>query len=808
MPNHRIAVYVWSDSSGNFIALPVDADVFFPGEEYDSVLAPNLNGALKQVQQGFHLHLEALHRRGEEINWPEPIEYEIRSLNVEVRPRYEKDERTFPLDELISFRLPILIGTETPDDDSEDIDSGNEKKRNPATLRCCLPTVLQWFSCFESEDYKKLAAEAFRDSFYKLTPEDILGKVPVTQGQIHYVSIKDKARTKRKVSRRFEHLESVARPLTANLKRGEATAYCRDESVRNLVSLLRGTRRNIALIAPEGTGRSTVLAAAVKQIERLHKDEMRNQSRASRFDEDEFLPVKHRFWLAAAPNLISGAKYLGQWQERLTEVINDLARFNGVLCIDQLAELARLGGESEESVAAFFVPFLESGVLRMVGRITPSELDALQHRCGDFIDKFQLFPMEPLDASRTVTALRQLGESLSREKRRAARETNIEDDVPERLVRLYRRFYPYRPLPGDPSTLLRRLFARALQRKWSQIGSEELLAIFLEETGLPESLIREEKTLSYEEVERFFSSRIIGQADACRRVAQAVTNFKAAMNDPKRPIRSMLFCGPTGVGKTQMAKVLAQFLFENAPGSRSKGFFRVDMSEYMHPWSATRFIEQEDGRPSALIRHVRQRPFSLVLLDEIEKATPEVFDLLLGLLDEGRLTDRIGRTTSFQSTIVIMTSNLGGVSSSIGFDPGKHGETQSGTGSSSHSAHFLKAVREHFRPEFFNRIDDVVSFLPLTRDVSREIVHGELRALRHREGLAERRLRFVPEETLLERLLETGFDPKYGARPLQRQIESFVLPMIAQALLESENPFPETEFFRLEREEESSEGGF
>ena len=288
--------------------------------------------------------------------------------------------------------------------------------------------------------------------------------------------------------------------------------------------------------------------------------------------------------------------------------------------------------------------------------------------------------------------------------------------------------------------------------------------------GLPEAMLRDDRPLAAAEVEQWFRQRIIGQDEACRIAAEIIATFKAGLNDPRRPLGTLLFCGPTGVGKTELAKAMSHYLFGH--GRRADRLIRLDMSEYAAPWAAERLVAKDDGTPSDFLQKVRQQPFVVVLLDEIEKAAAPVFDMLLGLLDEGRLTDRNGRTTIFRSAIVIMTSNLGAARrSSIGFDP------------AAPQGH-AKAVQDFFRPEFFNRLDAVVSFGPLDADVCRSIVRKELREISGREGLVRAGLRLSASDALVERLVAGGFDPRYGARPLQRTLESSVVTPLAKFLLE------------------------
>jgi ATP-dependent Clp protease ATP-binding subunit ClpC len=288
--------------------------------------------------------------------------------------------------------------------------------------------------------------------------------------------------------------------------------------------------------------------------------------------------------------------------------------------------------------------------------------------------------------------------------------------VPDALVRLFRRFVPYQPLPGSATGLLRRLCDRTVQRRRRQIDVAGVVDQFTRETGLPELFLDDNLPLKLDDVCRELQEEVIGQDEACLTVARIISTFKAGLNDPRRPLGTLLFFGPTGVGKTQLAKTTGDYLFGH--GEASGRLVRLDMSEYSAPWAAERLILKPDGTPSDFISRVRNQPFVVVLLDEIEKASFEVFDMLLGLLDEGRLTDRYGRTTWFRTAVVIMTSNLGSSrGQSIGF-------------SDASGDAYQREVREFFRPEFFNRLDGLVTFRPLSRDVCLSITRKELNGLR------------------------------------------------------------------------------
>jgi ATP-dependent Clp protease ATP-binding subunit ClpC len=319
---------------------------------------------------------------------------------------------------------------------------------------------------------------------------------------------------------------------------------------------------------------------------------------------------------------------------------------------------------------------------------------------------------------------------------------------------------PYNALPGRATRFLTGLFDKGKKREKSELTLADVFEAFIEQTGLPEQMLRDDLPLEFDEIEKEFTKSIIGQTAACRMAAEVIATFKAGMNDPRRPLATLLFCGPTGVGKTELAKTMSTYLFGH--GKKSDRLIRLDMSEFASPWNVERLVSKDDGTPSEFLQKVRQQPFVVVLLDEIEKASAEVFDMLLGVLDEGRLTDRFGRTTIFRSAIVIMTSNLGGAKGkSIGFEAGAEGL-------------YEKAVQDFFRPEFFNRIDAVVSFRPLNEEVA---------DLSRRDGLAQVGLRLVAGDAMIEHLLRTGFDWRYGARPLQRVLETHVVTPLSRYLL-------------------------
>jgi ATP-dependent Clp protease ATP-binding subunit ClpB len=289
-------------------------------------------------------------------------------------------------------------------------------------------------------------------------------------------------------------------------------------------------------------------------------------------------------------------------------------------------------------------------------------------------------------------------------------------------------------------------------------------------TGIPVSKLMEGETEKLVHLEEHLHERVVGQEPAVSTVANAVRRSRAGLSDPNRPVGSFLFLGPTGVGKTELARALAGFMFDD-----ERAMVRIDMSEYMEKHSVSRLIGAPPGyigydEGGQLTEAVRRRPYTVVLLDEIEKANPDVFNVLLQLLDDGRLTDGQGRTVDFTNAVLIMTSNLG----SEFIDPDLPAETV--------RDRVMQAVRGHFRPEFLNRIDDIVVFDRLSREDLREIVEIQLETLKTRLG--ERRIDIAFEEDALDVLAERGYDPVYGARPLKRLIQTDVADRLARGLLD------------------------
>jgi ATP-dependent Clp protease ATP-binding subunit ClpB len=314
-----------------------------------------------------------------------------------------------------------------------------------------------------------------------------------------------------------------------------------------------------------------------------------------------------------------------------------------------------------------------------------------------------------------------------------------------------------------------------------EVDAEEIAAIVARWTGIPVSRLLEGETQKLLRMEQGLHERVVGQDDAVRVVSNAVRRARAGLQDPNRPIGSFIFLGPTGVGKTELARALAEFLFDD-----EHAMIRIDMSEYQEKHTVSRLIGAPPGyvgyeEGGQLTESVRRRPYSVVLFDEIEKAHSEVFNVLLQLLDDGRLTDGQGRTVDFRNTVVIMTSNLGNQ-----LWEGQRVVTREAINS---------VLQEHFRPEFLNRIDEIVVFHPLGREHLAEIVDIQLR--RARQLLADKGYQLRVSDEARDYIAEAGYDPTFGARPLKRAIQRELQDPLALRILAGE--FDEGDIITVDR---------
>ncbi|MGM0558951.1 MAG: AAA family ATPase, partial [Myxococcota bacterium] len=472
-------------------------------------------------------------------------------------------------------------------------------------------------------------------------------------------------------------------------------------------------------------------------------------------------------WFADPPRLVSADVMSGGWQQQAASVVEEIAESGDVLYMGRLVQALDAGKYfgSDYNLAQFLKPQLAELDLRIVAEATPEEWARIEQRDVGFARAFNVIRISDPSERESLKIVEQAALRMASQEG-----LELQPSAIERAWALQKRFATEGSPVGRTLDFLARTFRRASQTYLDEVDSEWVVERFCEETGLPEVLLLDTRTLELADVEARLREHVMGQEQAIERVANVVGITKAGLAPADRPLGSFMFIGPTGVGKTELARALADFLF----GDRDR-LIRLDMSEYSHPDAYSRLIG-EGTEQGELTSPVRRQPFSVVLLDEVEKAHSSVFDLLLQVLGEARLTDAQGRTTRFQNTIVIMTSNLGveTLKSDIGF---ADGDTESAW-----QRHFRREAEQFFRPEFFARIDQFIPFQPLSREVIEAIAERELDRLRDRDGLVAQNVSLSFAPGLIEWVAREGYDERYGARPLKRVVEQQVGWGLARAL--------------------------
>ncbi len=524
--------------------------------------------------------------------------------------------------------------------------------------------------------------------------------------------------------------------------------FGRDAIVEQVLAHLRQKDPEpLVLIGPSGVGKTAVLQEVVRRLVAKVKDE----------------PWKALCFHLDGSRLIAGGGGFGEWQQQTLDAFAEATEAKAVLHLGRIIDLLDAGrsAHGDDNVAQLVTPMLAGREVAVVGEATPEEWARLRDRNQSFARVFAPLVIEEPPAAETTRIIERITAAESKERR-----LTVEPAALTEVRSLVRRFRPYGSALGSTISFLRRLLD-ALD-DGATLTRNEVTRRFSIESGVPEELLRDDLPLRLEDVREFLGVRVKGQGDAVARVAQVVSVVKANLTDPARPVATLLFAGPTGVGKTELTKALAERVF----GSKDR-MVRLDMGEFSGPDALFRLIGDTESE-GFLSSAVRRQPFSVVLLDEIEKAHPAVFDALLSVLGEGRLTDGRGRTADFRSTIIVMTSNLGAQTQRprVGFgDESNAADVR---------AHYLSEIRRFFRPELFNRIDDVVVFAPLTRAHLGHIVERELAKVSARGGFQRLGVSLSIDDDAKAALASWGHEPKYGARPLKRALERhLVVPAAA-----------------------------
>ncbi len=621
-------------------------------------------------------------------------------------------------------------------------------------------------------------------------------------------------------SGRTPTLDSLARDLTASVKEGNVDPVIgRNPEIERIIQILsRRTKNNPVLIGEPGVGKTAVVEGLAHQIISNEVPEMLKDKRVMTLD---------------MGTVVAGTKYRGEFEDRLKKVMDEIRNAgNVILFIDELHTLIGAGGaEGAIDASNILKPALSRGELQCVGATTIDEYRKYIEKDAALERRFQPIQVGEPTIEETEEILKGL-----RDRYEAHHRVTITDEAVEAAANLSHRYIADRFLPDKAIDLIDEAGAKVRLRsykipenlkeletkleeakkekdaavlsqefesaaslrdtekrlqieveettnKWkekqgqedAEVTEEDIASIVSTWTGIPVVKLTKGETDRLLNMEEVLHNRIIGQAEAVNAVSKAIRRARAGLKDPKRPIGSFIFLGPTGVGKTELARALAETMFAD-----EDAMIRIDMSEYMEKHSTSRpgYVGHEEG--GQLTELVRRKPYSVILLDEIEKAHPEVFNILLQVLEDGRLTDSQGRVVDFRNTVLIMTSNVGASelqkNSHVGFNLEEEGQEYKDM-----KEKVTTDLKRTFRPEFLNRIDETIVFHSLEKKHMKDIVTLMIKEVQDRMEAQE--MNFTITDGAIEKIADEGFDPEYGARPLRRSIQSNVEDLLSEELL-------------------------
>jgi ATP-dependent Clp protease ATP-binding subunit ClpC len=487
--------------------------------------------------------------------------------------------------------------------------------------------------------------------------------------------------------------------------------------------------------------------------------------------------LAQRGWIifeAGGADLMAGQQWFGQLEGRIQRTIEEAAVSKQLIWyIPDILQLARSGTHQGQAATILdqILPAIQSGRLLVWAELSPKNMARLLQFRPALRGLLEIVRLEPQDQQRTAALAQSLVARLA-----CKTHLKFKPGAIEAALSSARQYMGSGNLPGSALDLIRLTANRASKGGSSSIEARDVIATLSQLTGLPIGILDNEERIDLGEIRAYFCARVIGQNEAVAAIVERIAMLKAGLNDPGKPIGVLLFAGSTGTGKTELAKTTAEYLF----GSTDR-LIRLDMSEFQTA-EATAKIIGDGGETDSLIARVRKQPFSVVLLDEFEKAHPNIWDLFLQVFDDGRLTDTLGHIADFRHCMIILTTNLGATSHEgrgLGFAPASQNFTDE---------QVLRAIGQTFRPEFQNRLDKVIVFRPLTRDLMREILKKELNAVLDRRGLKDREWAVEWEASAQDFLLEKGFSAAMGARPLKRAIDQYVIAPLAATIVERRFP--------------------
>jgi ATP-dependent Clp protease ATP-binding subunit ClpC len=624
-------------------------------------------------------------------------------------------------------------------------------------------------------------------------------------------------------------LDNFGRDLTQMAAEGKLDPVIgREREIERVAQVLsRRKKNNPVLIGEPGVGKTAIVEGLALRIV---------QRKVSR------VLMNKRIVALDLTALVAGTKYRGQFEERMKSVLAELEKSPDVIIfIDELHTIIGAGGASGSLDASnIFKPALARGEIQVIGATTLDEYRKYIEKDGALERRFQKIMVEPPTEEETIQILRQLKDRYEEH-----HHVHYTDEAVEACVRLSGRYIMDRQFPDKALDVLDEAGARvymanlqlpqeildlekrieevrerknqvvrtqrfeeaaslrdlekrlqdqleAAKARWEEelktkrfkVDADDIAEVVASMTGIPVQKIGEGDIQRLARMADHLKDRIVGQDEAIDRVTRAIRRARAGLKNPRKPIASFIFLGPTGVGKTELARALAEYLFEG-----QDALIRIDMSEYMEKFAVSRLIGAPPGyvgydEGGQLTEAVRRKPYSVVLFDEIEKAHPDVFNLLLQVLDDGTLTDRLGRRVDFRNTIIIMTSNVGAkelkeFGTGVGFVTKARQDRQQ----EAMREVLDRALRRVFRPEFLNRIDDIIVFNALTKELALTILEIQLNDLRKR--LSEKHWDIEVTDAAKQFMVEKGFDEQFGARPLQRVIQRYLEERLADVVIEN-----------------------
>jgi ATP-dependent Clp protease ATP-binding subunit ClpC len=598
----------------------------------------------------------------------------------------------------------------------------------------------------------------------------------------------------------------------------------RNEEIERVIQILaRRTKNNPVLLGEAGVGKTAIVEGLAQKI--------------VSGDVPEIL-IDKRLVVLDLALMVAGTKYRGQFEERIKAVMDEIRRSeNVIIFIDEIHTLVGAGGaEGAIDASNILKPALSRGEIQCIGASTLDEYRKYIEKDAALARRFQTIMVDPPSVDEAIQILKGL-----RDKYEAHHRVKILDESIEAAVKMSERYITGRFLPDKAIDLIDEAASRArlsvttlpkdlkklegeieafrrekeeaikgqdfekaaklrdeerkakeelvrIKKSWKesksevevQVTEDDIATIVSKWTGVPLSRLEEKETSKLLRMEDELHRMVIGQDEAIRAVSHAVRRSRSGLRNPRRPIGSFIFLGPTGVGKTLLARALADFMFGDPDA-----LVVVDCSEYGEKFNVSRLVGAPPGyvgyeEGGQLTEKVRRRPYTVVLFDEIEKAHPDVFNILLQLMEEGRLTDSFGRKVDFRNTIVIMTSNVGADlikrTGDLGFAPSKDDMNFSDL-----RQKLLDETKKTFRPEFLNRIDDIIVFHPLNRQDLQQIVEIELRELKDR--LKEKKIELHMADEVVKFVIDKGYDPVFGARPLKRTVQRYIENVLAEDIL-------------------------